>query len=179
MTCYIPSRVLALNAGQKGPDRKGHMAHTTFDQDIFIAASPAVVQEQLTQLMRNISGMQPFVIWSRHVRTTTAADGERVDHYRVREHVKLGRAVLPITVKVDMCVTTTGRLVSNAYQSPGIHLYNHTWCEPEGRGTRVREHIEISAPRLLLKTTYDGAAHAHKEMFARLKARIEQELVTI
>lgn len=155
------------------------MAHTTFDQDVFIAASPAVVQEYLTQLMTNISGMQPFVIWSRHVRTTTTSDGERVDHYRVREHVKLGLVVLPITVKVDMCVTTTGRLVSNAYQSPGIHLHNHTWCEPEGRGTRVCEHIEITAPRLLLKTTYSGAASAHKEMFARFKARVEQGLVSV
>ena len=155
------------------------MAHTTFDQDIFVVASPAVVQEHLTQLMTNISGMQPFVIWSRHVQTTTTADGERVDHYRVREHVKLGLVVLPITVKVDMCVTTTGRLVSNAYQSPGIHLYNHTWCEPEGIGTRVCEHIEITAPRLLLKTTYQGAASAHKEMFARIKARIEQGRVSV
>ncbi|MGZ3636634.1 MAG: SRPBCC family protein [Ktedonobacterales bacterium] len=153
------------------------MAHTTFDQAIYIAAAPAVVQEHLTHLMTNISGLQPFVIWSRHVQTITTADGERVDHYRVREHVKLGSAVLPITVKVDMCVTATGRLVSNAYQSPGIHLYNHTWCEPEGEGTRVCEHIEITAPRLLLKTTYNGAAAAHQEMFARLKAHIEHGLV--
>jgi hypothetical protein len=155
------------------------MAHTTFDREMFIAASPAVVQEQLAQLMTNISGMQPFVAWSRHVQTTTTADGESVDHYRVREHVKLGRFVLPITVKVDMCVTTTGRLVSNAYQSPGIHLYNHTWCEPEGAGTRVYEHIEITAPRLLLKTTYHGAASAHQEMFARLKERIEQAPLSV
>jgi hypothetical protein len=150
------------------------MAHTTFDQDMFIAASLAVVQEQLVQLMTNISGLQPFVVWSRHVQTTTTADGESVDHYRVREHVKLGLFVFPITVKVDTCVTTSKRLVSNAYQSPGIHLYNHTWCEPESAGTRVYEHIEITAPRLLLKTTYEGAAFAHKEMFSRLKERIEQ-----
>ena len=158
------------------------MAQTTFDQDMFIAAAPAVVQARLTHLMTNIAGLQPFVIWSRHVQTTTTADGECVEQYCVREHVKLGpfgRVVLPITVKVDMCVTTAGRLVSNAYQSPGIHLYNHTWCEPEGRGTRVYEHIEITAPRLLLKTTYTGAAAAHHEMFARLKARIEQGLVAV
>jgi len=149
------------------------MAQTTFDQQMFIAAAPAVVQAQLAQLMTNIVGTQPFVVWSRLIGTTTNADGEQVDQYRVREHVELGPITLPITVAVDMRVTSGGRLISDAYQFPGIHLYNETWCEPEGTGAQVYEHIVITAPRLLLKTTYNGAAVAHKEMFARLKAQIE------
>ena len=35
--------------------------------------------------------------------------------------------------------------------------------------------IAISASRLLLETTYNGAATAQKELFSKLKERIEQE----
>ncbi len=150
------------------------MAHTTFDQDIFIAASPVVVRERLARLMTNIEEVHPFVLWTRHVQTTTAPDGSRVDHYLVHDRMKLGPFPLEFTYKVDMTVTASGQLASNAYQSPGIHLYNITWCEPAGAGTRVREHIEITAPRLLLKTTYKGAADAHKELFEKLKTGLER-----
>ena len=151
------------------------MALTTFDQDILVTAPYEQVQGYLEKLMTNISEMHPFVIWTRHVQTTTAADGTKVDHYLVRDRMKLGPLPIEFTYKVDMNVTATGQLVSNAYQSPGIHLYNHTWCEREENGTRLREHIDITAPRLLMKTTYEGAANAHKELFANLKAKIEQE----
>jgi hypothetical protein len=150
------------------------MALTTFDQDMLVAAPYEVVQAYLAKLMTNIAEMHPFVIWTRHVQTTTAEDGTNVDHYLVRDHMKLGPFPIAFTYKVDMNVTATGQLVSNAYQSPGIHLYNHTWCEREESGTRVREHIDITAPRLLMRTTYEGAASAHKELFTNLKAKIEQ-----
>jgi hypothetical protein len=151
------------------------MAHTTFEQDIFIAAAPATVRARLERLMTNTEELHPFVLWTRHVETTTAPDGARVDHYLVRDRMKMGPFTIRFTYKVDMTVTATGELVSNAYQSPGIHLYNHTWCEPERNGTRVREHIDITAPRSLLKTTYKGAATAHLEMFQKLRAELEKE----
>lgn len=155
------------------------MALTTFDQSILIAAPYEVVQEHLATLMTSVAEMHPFVVWTRHTQTTTAPDGTKVDHYLVRDRMKLGPITIAFTYKVDMNVSTTRQLHSNAYQSPGIHLYNHTWCEPEEDGTRVREHIDITAPRLLMKTTYEGAVTAHKEMFANLKAKIEQEQIPV
>jgi hypothetical protein len=154
------------------------MASALFEQDIFIAAPYGVVQKYLAKLMTDVASMHPFVVWTRHVQTTQAPDGARIDHYLVRDRMKLGPFTLAFTYKVDMCVTATGKLVSNAYQSPGIHLYNQTWCEPEAVGTRVRESIEITAPRWLMRTTYDGAVKAHKEMFVKLKERIEREQAT-
>ncbi len=155
------------------------MAQTLFEQNILIAAPQAIVQEHLAKLMTDVTEMHPFVVWTRHVQTTDAPDGTKIDHYLVHDRMKLGPFNLAFTYKVDMNVTATGQLVSNAYQSPGIHLSNHTWCEPEDAGTRICERIEITAPRWLMKTTYDGAAKAHKEMFANLKARIEQaQIVT-
>ena len=151
------------------------MAQATLEQDIFVAAPYETVQEHLQKLMTNIAEMHPFVVWTRHVQTTTAADGTKIDHYLVRDRMKLGPFPIAFTYKVDMNVTVDGQLVSNAYQSPGIHLYNHTWCEREENGTRVREHIDITAPRLLMQTTVAGAENAHKELFANLKAKIEQQ----
>lgn len=113
--------------------------------------------------MTDVTEMHPFVVWTRHVKTTTAADGSKIDHYLVHDRMKLGPFPLEFTYKVDMHVNVAGQLVSNAYQVPGIHLYNQTSCEPSENGTRVSERIEITAPRWLLKTTYEGVATAHKE----------------
>lgn len=149
------------------------MAHTTFEQDMLIAAPYEAVREHLVNLMTKIAEIHPFVIWTRHVRTTSAPDGTKIDHYLVHDRMKLGPFNIAFTYKVDMNITATGQFVSNAYQAPGIHLYNQTWCEPTEAGTRVYEHIDITAPRWLMKTTREGAANAHKEMFANFKAKIE------
>lgn len=149
------------------------MARTTFDQDIFVAASPIIVRERLVKLMTDVTELHPFVIWTRHVRTTTA-DGKPVEHYLVRDRMKLGSFTIAFTYRVEMTASAEGKLVSHAYQSPGIHLFNTTWYEPAANGTLIREHTDITAPCLLMKTTYNGAATAHKEMFARLKESAER-----
>ena len=41
-------------------------------------------------------------------------------------------------------------VVSEAFQSPGVHLKNTMRCAAEGEGTRVHEHVVVEAPRLLL-----------------------------
>ncbi|HEX7733861.1 MAG TPA: SRPBCC family protein [Ktedonobacteraceae bacterium] len=149
------------------------MALTTFEQDIFIAASPDVVRQELAHLMTNVAELHPFVIWTKLVKTETAPDGSKIDYYEVRDRMKLGPFTIAFTYKVDMNVTPAGELHSNAYQSPGIHLMNRTWFVAENGGTRVREHIDITAPGWLMKTTYNGAEIAHKEMFAKLKEKLE------
>lgn len=151
------------------------MAHTTFTQDIFIAAPYEAVRARLARLMTDVTEMHPLVMWTRHLKSESVPDGTKTDYYLVHDRMKLGPFPIQFTYKVGMTVTTTGQLISNAYQSPGIHLRNTTWCEPEENGTRVREHIEITAPALLMKTTYGGAAHAHREMFKKLRTSIEQE----
>ncbi len=153
------------------------MAHTVLEQDIFIAASPEIVREQLTHLMTNLKDLHPFVIAVQPVKTTTASDGRPVQHYRVRDRIKLGPRIIEFTYRANITISVQGTLVSNAYQVPGIHLYNITWAEAEGEGTRLRERIEITAPRLLMKITAQGAATAHHEMLAKLKEHAEQGMV--
>ncbi|HVU70706.1 MAG TPA: SRPBCC family protein [Ktedonobacteraceae bacterium] len=149
------------------------MAHTTFEQSIVIAAPREAVRDELAHLMTNVSELHPFVIWTRLVKTETAPDGSTIEYYQVRDRMKLGPFTIAFTYKVDMNVTPGGQLISNAYQSPGIHLFNQTSFAETANGTLVSEHIDITAPALLLKTTYEGAAVSHKEMFARLKEKIE------
>ncbi len=150
------------------------MAHATFDQDIFIAASPAIVRERLTRLMTDVAELHPFVMWTRHIRTTTNPGGAPVEHYLVHDRMKLGPFAIAFTYRVDITISAEGKIVSHAHQSPGIHLANTTWCEPARNGALIREHIDITAPRWLMKTTYNGAATAHKEMFARFKEAAER-----
>ena len=150
------------------------MAHTTFDQVIPVTAPFEMVRERLAGLMTNIEELHPLVIWTRHIATTSAPDGTKTDYYRVHDRMKLGPFPVAFTYKVDMTVTLDGRLLFHAYQSPGIHLAATTWCEPAEEGTLIREYVEITAPRPLLKTTYQGALSAHKELFAKLKEQIER-----
>lgn len=149
------------------------MAHTTFEQSIVIAAPHEAVRDELAHLMTNVSELHPFVIWTRLVKTEIAPDGSTIEYYQVRDRMKLGPFTIAFTYKVDMNVTPGGQLISNAYQSPGIHLSNQTSFAETDNGTLVSEHIDITAPAWLLKTTYEGAAVSHKEMFARLKEKIE------
>ena len=75
------------------------MAHTTFEQDIFVVASPALVQERLTRLMTTVTEMHPLVIGVQHVETTMATDGTPVEHYLVHDRMKLG----PFTGGILVC----------------------------------------------------------------------------
>jgi hypothetical protein len=69
----------------------------------------------------------------------------------------------PITIDENRFVQYSsfkaGKLNISTERSPP---YNQTSFEPENSGTRVREYIKIAAPALLMKTTYNGAAVAHK-----------------
>jgi hypothetical protein len=78
------------------------MAQTIFDQDIFIAAPIEVVRARVTKLMTSIEEIHPFVIATRHVKTTIAPDGSAIEHYLVRDRMKLGPFPIAFTYRVDM-----------------------------------------------------------------------------
>lgn len=148
------------------------MAHALFEQDIFIAASPTIVRDLLAKL-NNLAEMHPFIVKTQLVKTETAPDGTKVEYYRIRDRMKLGPFTVQFTYRANTSINVAGEFVSDAYQSPGIHLHNITTCYPEGDGARVKEHIEITAPRLLMNITYNGAQTSHKEMLENLKKTAE------
>ncbi len=150
------------------------MGHASFDLSTFIVASPETVSNFLASL-RNHDQIHPLIIRVQQLASTYTSDGLKVDNYLIRDRMKQGPFTIRFTYRVELSVTNTGEIVADAYQAPQIHLHNVTTCRAEGSGTRVQEHVEITAPRLVLKTTYQQGMQAHQRMFANLKKLLEAE----
>ena len=145
------------------------MARSAFEIDIFIDAPPARVKDFLKTLHNHMQ-IHPLIINIQHTGTTKAPDGTAIDHYIIRDRMKQGPFMLTFSYRVEMRINANDEIVFDAYQFPRISLHNVTSCLPEGTGTRLREHVEITAPSLLIKTVHTQAQAAHKEMFERLKS---------
>ena len=148
------------------------MANTAFEQDIFIAVQPEVVRDFLSTL-HNHPKIHPLIIDVRHTNTTTAPDGTQVNHYLIRDQLRQGPFTYKITYRVTMNVNDAGAIISDAYQFPRIYLHNETHFLPQGNGTRVKERVEIRAPRLLIGIVYQQAILSHRKMLENLKSVLE------
>ncbi|WP_051133266.1 SRPBCC family protein [Nocardia paucivorans] len=147
------------------------MSRAAFSLAIHIAAEPEAVREVLTDL-DGYPRIHPLVTAVDRLSTTSSAD-ERTDHYRVHDRMKLGPLTISFAYRVEMSVTPAGDIVSDAYQFPRIRLHNVTTCRPEGNGSLVHEHVDIVAPRPLVATVHRKGLDAHRIMFERLKALLE------
>ncbi|GHO65246.1 hypothetical protein KSC_041380 [Ktedonobacter sp. SOSP1-52] len=148
------------------------MAQDSFEIDTFIEVPPEKVKSFLSTLS-NHTQIHPLIVNIAYEKTTKAADGSRIDHYKIRDRMKQGPFMTTFTYSVEMSINARGEIVYDAHQSPGIYLHNVTICLPEGNGTRIQERVEITAPSLLIKTVYKQGLASHKEMFAKLKAILE------
>ncbi|GHO83183.1 SRPBCC family protein [Dictyobacter formicarum] len=150
------------------------MAQSSFEQDIFIQASPEKVKAFLSTL-DNHRQIHPLIVNIQHTHTSTAPDGTTINHYVIRDRMKQGPFLMTFSYRVKMNINTLGIIVYDAHQSPGIYLHNTTQCLPEGSGTRVKERVEITSPGLLAKTVYTQARASHQDMFINLKKLLEEE----
>lgn len=148
------------------------MSQTSFEQDIFIQASPEKVRAFLSTL-NNHAQIHPLIVDIQHKQTNTAPDGTPINRYVIRDRMKQGPFLMTFSYSVEMNITPQGVIVYDAHQFPGIFLHNITHCLPEGTGTRLKEHVEITAPRLLVNTVYTQALASHKEMFENLKELLQ------
>lgn len=148
------------------------MAFATFEQDVFIAATPEIVCGFLAE-MNNRSELHPFILEVQHIKTTTTPEGIKVDYFCIRDRMKVGPFTIDFTYRANMRINAPGEFDSDAYQSPGIHIHNVTTCQAEGSGSLLKERLGITAPRPLMKTTYAATVSSHKLMIASLKKLAE------
>lgn len=150
------------------------MAQSSFEQDIFIQASPEKVKAFLSTL-DNHRQIHPLIVNIQHTGVSTAPDGTTINHYVIRDRMKQGPFLMTFSYRVEMSINARGIIVYDAHQTPGIYLHNTTQCLAEGSGTRVIERVEITSPALLAKTVYSQALASHQEMFRSLKNLLEGE----
>ena len=96
-----------------------------------------------------------------------------VHSYRVRDRIPLGPFTINITYRARLQVPAAGDVLTEADQSPGVHLRGTVSFEPIAAGTRVTERIRIAAPRPLAPMTTREAVKAHIAMLAGIRRHFE------
>ncbi|OBB91829.1 SRPBCC family protein [Mycobacterium sp. 852002-30065_SCH5024008] len=145
-----------------------HAEHTLTED---VPARPGEVRDFYVDL-DNIKIVHPLIVSVETLSRTETADGF-VHSYRVRDRIPLGPFRMTITYRARLRVPAAGDVLTEADQSPGVHLRGTVSFEPIAAGTRVTERIRIAAPRLLAPMTTREAVKAHIEMLAGIRQHFE------
>ena len=139
-------------------------AQRSFVTEVVVRAAPSAVLAALEDLPAFIR-LNPLVVAVERVA------GE-ADAYVVTDRLRfLG---IPFDVRYEVrSVRVPDGLDSEVRASPATRLHNELRVLPEGAGTRVRETVRMTAPRLLAGYAAATAQAAHRDLLARLAARVE------
>jgi hypothetical protein len=134
----------------------------TFVTETSVSAPPEAVLAFLADLPAFFR-LNPLVI---------AVEPSPGDRYRVSDRLRfLG---VPFTIHYQVhAVHVAGGLDAEVWTAPATHLRNAIRVTPEGAGARVRESVQMTAPRILAGYALATARAAHRDLFARLKDAVE------
>jgi hypothetical protein len=153
------------------------MARASFEQTIEVAAPAEAVRAALSTLTAH-DQLHPLIVSVRAMPAGAAPDGSQLRRYRIVDRVRMGPLSLRVTYRAEVWVDAGGAVVSDAFQSPGVHLHVVSRVTPvtsAGGETRVDETVTIDAPRLLLGYVRAQAQQAHRDLFTNLKRCLESE----
>jgi hypothetical protein len=136
-----------------------------------VPAPPDEVRDFYVDL-DNIKLVHPLIVSVQTLSRTETPEGF-VHSYRVQDRIPLGPFTMKITYRARLQVPTAGDVLTEADQSPGVHLRATVSFEPIAAGTRVTERIRIAAPRLLAPMTTREAVKAHVAMLAGIRRHFE------
>ncbi|KKC05315.1 SRPBCC family protein [Mycobacterium nebraskense] len=147
-----------------------HAEHTLTEE---VPAPPDQVRDFYVDL-DNIKLVHPLIVSVETLSRNETPDGY-LHSYRVRDRIPLGPFTMKITYRARLRVPAAGDVLTEADQSPGVHLRGTVRFEPIAAGTRVTERIRIAAPRLLAPMTTREAVKAHVEMLAGIRRHFESD----
>lgn len=153
------------------------MAHTSFEQSMTVAAPVERVRAALATLTAH-DRLHPLIVSVQALPGGVAADGSALSRYRIVDRVRMGPLTLRVTYRAEIAVDATGAVVSDAYQSPSVHLHvvarlTALPATDDAPQTRVDETVTVEAPRLLLGYVRAQAQRSHQELYANLKRWLE------
>jgi hypothetical protein len=122
----------------------------------------------------NIKLVHPLIVSVQATSRTETPDGY-LQSYRVVDRIPLGPFTIRITYRARLHVGADGEVMTEADQSPGVHLRGTVSFAPIDGGTRITERIRIAAPRPLAPMTTREAVKAHIEMLAGIRRHFESE----
>jgi hypothetical protein len=136
-----------------------------------VAAPPDDVRDFYVDL-DNIKLVHPLIVSVQATSRSETPDGY-LQSYRVVDRIPLGPFTLRITYRARLHVGADGDVLTEADQSPGVHLRGKVSFAPIDGGTRITERIRIAAPRPLAPMTTREAVKAHIEMLAGIRRHFE------
>ncbi|WP_157228746.1 SRPBCC family protein [Nocardia brevicatena] len=150
------------------------MARRTFRQDVPIAAPAEAVRDRLVRLMNDMLALDPLAVSATSVLSETTTDGATVEHFLVRDRMMFGPLPITFTYRSRVSLDAEGVIEYHTRVPPGIRLHTTLWCEPDGDGVVVRERIDVTAARVLMKTVHTGVVSAQTAVLAKLKESMER-----
>lgn len=138
-----------------------------------VPAPPGDVRDFYVDL-DNIKLVHPLIVSVQATSRTETPDGY-LQSYRVVDRIQLGPFTIRITYRARLHVDADGEVMTEADQSPGVHLRGTVSFAPIDGGTRITERIRIAAPRPLAPMTTREAVKAHIEMLAGIRRHFESE----
>jgi Polyketide cyclase / dehydrase and lipid transport len=136
-----------------------------------VPAPPGDVRDFYVDL-DNIKLVHPLIVSVQATSRTETPDGY-LQSYRVVDRIPLGPFTIKTTYRARLRVRADGDVMTEADQSPGVHLRGRVSFEPIDGGTRVTERIQIAAPRPLAQVTTREAVKAHIAMLAGIRHHFE------
>jgi hypothetical protein len=140
-------------------------AERTVSEDI--PASPDHVRDFYVDL-DNIKRVHPLVVAVLSTDRRETSNGY-LQSYRVEDRIPLGPLHLRISYVARLHVPKVGPVTAEADQFPRVRLRTTVTFEPIDTGTRITEHMQIEAPRILAAMTVREALKAHTAMLAGMR----------
>ncbi|MEU7767793.1 SRPBCC family protein [Nocardia sp. NPDC049190] len=150
------------------------MARRTFHQAVSIAAPAEPVRDSLIRLMTDMLALDPLAVSATSILKETTTDGASVEHFLVRDRMMFGPLPITFTYRSRVSLDVDGVIEYDTRVPPGIRLRTTLWCEPDGDGVVVRERIDVTAARVLMKTVHTGVVSAQTAVLANLKKSMER-----
>jgi hypothetical protein len=145
------------------------VAERTLSEEV--PAPPGDVRDFYVDL-GNIKLVHPLIVSVRATSRTETPDGY-LQSYRVVDRIPLGPFTIKTAYQARLHVRADGDVMTEADQSPGVHLRGTVSFEPIDGGTRLTERIRIAAPRPLAPVTTREAVKAHIAMLAGIRRHFE------
>ncbi len=147
------------------------MAHAERTLSEEVPAPPEDVRDFYVDL-DNMKLVHPLIVSVQATSRTETSDGY-LQSYRVIDRIPLGPFTLRTTYRARLHVPANGDVLTEADQSPGVHLRGTVSFEPIDGSTRVTERIRITAPRPLAPVTTREAVKAHVAMLSGIRSHFE------
>ena len=141
----------------------------TLSEDV--PAPPGDVRDFYVDL-DNLKLVHPLIV-SVQARSRTETSDGYLQSYRVVDRIPLGPFIVQIAYRARLHVRADGDVMTEADQSPGVHLRGTVSFVPSDGGTRLTERIRIAAPRPLAAVTTREAVKAHTAMLAGIRRHFE------